>query len=304
MSTTPSNHHPVSRYLVYGGKGWIGSQWTVYLKEEYPEIEVIYGSSRCDDLRSVEEELVKLSPSHVVLLIGRTHGPGYATIDYLETPGKLVENIRDNLFCPIAMSLFQTKYHFHLTYLGTGCIFDDHPSVRGDVPFTEEDEPNFFGSSYSIVKGFTDRLLHHPVLQPTLNLRIRMPIAPFYHPRNFITKIVQYEKVCSIANSMSVLSSLFPYMTELIQSKEKGTWNLCNPGAITHQEILEMYKEIVDPSYEWKTFSIEEQNQILLSKRSNNHLDTRKLQRRFPSVPPIHAAVQTALHYYRNTIPV
>ncbi len=39
-----------------------------------------------------------------------------------------------------------------------------------------------------------------------------------------------------------------------------------------------MYKEIVDPSFTWKNFTIEEQDKILLSKRSNNLLDTSKLE--------------------------
>ena len=59
----------------------------------------------------------------------------------------------------------------------------------------------------SIVKGFTDRLMK---LNNTnvLNLRIRMPINDTYNPRNFITKITNYEKVCSISNSMTVLPDL------------------------------------------------------------------------------------------------
>ena len=257
----------MTKFLIYGSRGWIGSQWIQYLQMEYPDIEIVEGKTRCDDIQSLETELTTVSPTHVILLIGRTHGPGYSTIDYLETPGKLVENVRDNLFCPVMMALFQKQLGFHLTYLGTGCIFTDDPDTRGGyIPFTESDEPNFFGSSYSIVKGYTDRIMHHPFLEKdVLNLRIRMPISASYHPRNFITKIVQYEKVCSIPNSMSVLPSLFPYMTKLVCDCERGTWNLCNPNAIQHEEILQMYKEIVDPSFEWKLFSQEEQDKLYLS---------------------------------------
>ena len=38
-----------------------------------------------------------------------------------------------------------------------------------------------------------------------LNLRIRMPITGEPNARNFITKITNYEKICSIKNSMTVL---------------------------------------------------------------------------------------------------
>jgi len=46
-------------------------------------------------------------------LIGRTHGTYegqyIGTIDYLEKPGKLVENVRDNLFWTIGIRIFIKK---------------------------------------------------------------------------------------------------------------------------------------------------------------------------------------------------
>ena len=38
-----------------------------------------------------------------------------------------------------------------------------------------------------------------------------------------------------------------------------------------------MYKEIVDPNFEWKNFNLEEQSKILDSDRSNNFLQTKKV---------------------------
>ena len=57
-----------------------------------------------------------------------------------------------------------------------------------------------------------------------------------------------------------------------------GTVNMTNPGLISHNEILEMYREIVDKDFKWNNFSIEEQRQILASERSNNFLDTSRLE--------------------------
>jgi 3,5-epimerase/4-reductase len=218
--------------------------------------------------------------------IGRTHGvyenEVIGTIDYLEKPGKLVENINDNLFSPIGLAEISKKNGIHFTYLGTGCIFeyDEQKHIYGnqETGFLEADLPNFFGSSYSIVKGYTDRLMQLLYSDSTLNARIRMPITDEQDsPRNFITKITTYKKVCSIPNSMTVLDELLPVLIEMALKKQVGTVNLTNPGLISHNEILEMYKEIVDPDFTWSNFSIEEQNQILASKRSNNCLDTMKL---------------------------
>jgi hypothetical protein len=38
-----------------------------------------------------------------------------------------------------------------------------------------------------------------------------------------------------------------------------------------------MYKEIIDSSFIWENFTIDEQNNVLASKRSNNFLNTEHL---------------------------
>ena len=276
------------KFLIYGTNGWIGNKVYNHLKSMKQNIEVVSGNSRVNDIEQLEKEIQEVQPTHVISLIGRTHGTYegeyIGTIDYLEKPGKVYENVRDNLFSPMVLSLFAKKYDFHFTYLGTGCIFqfdESHPFGEEKNGFHEESKPNFFGSSYSIVKGFTDQLMHL-VEDNVLNVRIRMPITDEFNKRNFITKITTYDKVCSVPNSMSVLNELIPFMIDMAMKKLKGTVNLTNPGLISHNEILEMYKEIVDPKFTWKNFNIEEQNEILASGRSNNFLETFRLESLYP----------------------
>lgn len=289
--------------LIYGHKGWIGQQIIQYLNKIYQQYQFKYicGKARVNNVNEVEDEIKSIYPTHVISLIGRTHGDGIQTIDYLEN--HLYENVRDNLFAPIVLSMLSNKYNFHLSYLGTGCIFeyenlDDILNGETDYKlFNEEDRPNFTGSSYSIVKGFTDELMH---LTNTLNIRIRMPITSKSNQRNFITKITSYEKICSIPNSMTVLDELIPIMMDLVFKKHTGTINMVNPGVISHNEILEMYKEIVDPEFTWQNFTIEEQDVILNSKRSNNHLETKKLQELYPTVKNIRESVRECLERFNK----
>jgi dTDP-glucose 4,6-dehydratase/UDP-glucose 4,6-dehydratase len=129
-----------------------------------------------------------------------------------------------------------------------------------------------------------------------------MPITDTYNKRNFITKITTYEKICSIANSMSVLPELLPLVLDMMKNKTKGTLNLTNPGVISHNEILEMYKEIVVPTFKWTNFEIEEQSKILKSDRSNNYLNTDKLKELYPNVKNIKDAVRNCLFEYKNSL--
>jgi nucleoside-diphosphate-sugar epimerase len=291
--------------LVYGSKGWIGKQFISYLNNNHKDINICLGESRMDNLEDLRIEIENFKPTNIISFIGRTHGKigdvDFTTIDYLEQEGKLVENIRDNLFSPISLGLLCIEKNIHYAYLGTGCIFNydsTHPYGKEINGFTEESNPNFFGSSYSVVKGFTDRLMHQ-LEANCLNMRIRMPINSENCPRNFITKITNYEKICSIPNSMTVLPDFFPVMFDLLQNRKIGTINLTNPGLVSHNEILEMYKEIVDPTFTYKNFSIEEQDKILASKRSNNYLDTSKIELLYPEVPNIKVSIRKILEKYK-----
>ena len=288
------------KILIYGANGWIGSQVIKYLEDSNTEF--VKGVSRVDNTDDIQNEIISVKPTHVLSLIGRTHGKigdkVYSTIDYLEEDGKLTENIRDNLFSPLVLAMICSANNIHFTYLGTGCVFEydqDHP-CKEENGFTESSLPNFFGSSYSVVKGYTDRLMR--LVSNVLNLRIRMPINSENSPRNFISKITTYEKVCSIPNSMSVLPELIPIAIDMMKNNVKGTVNLTNPGLISHNEILEMYKEIVDPDFKWKNFTINEQNLILSSKRSNNFLDTSRLEMLYPDILNIKDATRKCLESY------
>lgn len=281
--------------LIYGSQGWIGNQ-LVNLLNKNKTLTIICSKNRVNDTIKVENDIQIYKPDRVISLIGRTSGGAYNTIDYLENPSTLNQNLQDNLYSTISLSLLTKKYGIHLTSLGTGCIFsydEKHQPETSSSGFKENDLPNFFGSNYSIVKGYTDRILHQ--IDNVLNVRIRMPITNIDCSKNFISKIIRYEKICSMPNSMTVLPDLLPCLINLIKQGITGTINLTNPGYITHNEILDMYCEIIDPEFSYKNFTIKEQNKVLLGKRSNNNLNTEKLESFFPEVPDIKTSVRNVL---------
>jgi len=291
------------KVLVYGSSGWIGGQFVEVLRAN--EVGFVCGKERCHAREAVAREIDRVSPTHVVSFTGRTHGirggKDYTTIDYLESPEMLTENLRDNLMAPLTLASLCKERNTHYTYLGTGCIFkfdETHPYGLEENGYTERDVPNFFGSQYSVVKGYTDQLMH-AYESNALNLRIRMPIAGVDNPRNFITKIVHYERICSQPNSMTVLPELLPIALKLMRDGVTGTMNFTNPGLICHNDILEMYREKVDPDLTWENFSPAEQRKVLAADRSNNFLDTTRLERHFPDVLDIKTSVSRLLEGYQ-----
>ena len=273
-----------------GGNGWIGKQ-IIDILRTYDEYVIDFDNNiRVNNEKEMETLIVGTQPDRIICLIGRTHGSNIHSIDYLEQKGKLTENVRDNLYAPFVLAELCKKYNIHLTYLGTGCIFSGY-----NKKYTENDDPDFFGSSYSVIKGFTDRIMKF--YDNVLNVRIRMPITDeLFCNRNFIYKITHYKKICDMPNSMSVLPELLPIMIDMSIHKRTGTINLTNPNKISHNEILEMYKQIVDPNFRWTNFTVEEQNKILASERSNNELSSDKLLHWYPNIKSIHDSVKDILY--------
>jgi len=294
---------PTRTALVWGGRGWIGGQFTTILANR--GWRVVNATSRADNREAVAAEVASVQPTHIVSLIGRTHGPGFTTIDYLEQKGKLVDNMADNLYGPVVLAGVAKANGLHMMYMGTGCIFeyDETHVCTADASgkgFTEGDKPNFVGSGYSTVKGFTDQIMGNEFADTVLNVRIRMPISSVDGPRNFISKIIAYKKICSIPNSMTVLDDILPMLAECMEKQVKGTINATNPGVIDHHTILEWYKALQNPEHTWEEIS----NDVLVSQwvkgaRSNNYLDTTRIQSLFPDIPPIGVSVRKILEANR-----
>lgn len=283
------------RVLVFGAKGWIGQQFLSNTSHE-----VIIAQNRPENYSDTFKEIEDVNPDCVVSFLGRTYGTApdgklIPSIDYLELPGKLYENMRDNFYAPYNLATICEKLNIHFIYLGTGCIY----TYTSDKKiFTEEDIPNFFGSGYSTVKGYTDQVLRN--FKNTLQLRIRMPVSKLVSGRNLIEKLVGYPNICSMPNSMTVLDDMWPIIDKMIEVRESGVYNLTNPGTAEHNWILEKYKELIKPDHTWNLISYEEQMKYIKSERSNNKMDTTKLKtfcdKYGLELLPIQESILRALH--------
>lgn len=162
------------------------------------------------------------------------------------------------------------------------------------IGFTETDPANFSGSYYSYVKAHAERMLVSAYEANTLILRLRMPVSDDLHSRSFVTKITKYAHVVDIPNSNSILTDLLPCSVKLAEEKVTGVYNFTNPGAISHNEVLALYKQYVDPSFTWQNFSLEEQAKVIKAGRSNCELDASKLVHKMREygmeIPEIHLA--------------
>mmetsp|Transcript_34626 Transcript_34626/g.107064 ORF Transcript_34626/g.107064 Transcript_34626/m.107064 type:complete len:305 (+) Transcript_34626:93-1007(+) len=281
------------KFLLYGKNGWIGGMLIELIKASGDE--VVLGDARLENREAVAAEIDKHAPTRVLNAAGVTGRPN---VDWCEFNKQTV--IRTNIIGCLNLADLCWQRKIHCTLYATGCIFeydDAHPLGGGlSTAFTEEERANFDGSYYSMTKGFCEEMLR-AFLDHLTVLRVRMPISDDLSPRNFITKISKYEKVVDVPNSMTVLHDLLPASLELSRRELSGIYNFCNPGAISHNECLELYKKHVDPAFTWTNFTLEEQDKILAAKRSNNELNCQKLVDALPDmdIPEIHVALDRCM---------
>lgn len=273
METAPTE---MKKVLVFGGKtGWIGGLMVDLCKEK--GIEVKAADSRIENRSDVDAELEEFKPTHVLMSAGITGRPN---IDWCEDHKP--DTIRTNVIGTLNVADLCNSRNIHCTIYATGCIFkydEAHPLGSG-IGFKEDAAPNFDESFYSETKGYMEQLLK---CYPTsLILRVRMPISDDLIHRNFVTKIVKYERVVNIPNSMTVLTEMLPASLAMAKKGLTGVYNFTNPGVISHNEVLDLYTKYIDPTYTYTNFTVEEQAKVIKAGRSNNELDTTKLMEDMP----------------------
>ncbi|KAJ7294243.1 hypothetical protein O6H91_18G080900 [Diphasiastrum complanatum] len=273
------------KFLIYGRTGWIGGLLGNLCSKQGISYE--YGHGRLENRSQLEADIAAVKPTHVFNAAGVTGRPN---VDWCES--HKVETIRANVIGTLTLADVCREHGLLLINYATGCIFEydsAHPLGSGKG-FLENDKPNFTGSYYSKTKAMVEELLKE--YDNVCTLRVRMPISSdLTNPRNFITKISRYEKVVNIPNSMTVLDELLPISIEMAKRNLRGIWNFTNPGIISHNEILELYKKYIDSNFKWSNFTLEEQAKVIVAPRSNNELDASKLSKEFPELLSIKESV-------------
>jgi hypothetical protein len=105
---------------------------------------------------------------------------------------------------------------------------------------------------------------------------------------------------------MTVLDDMWPIIDKMIEVKELGVYNLTNPGTAEHDWILKEYKPLFNPDHTWNLISYKEQMNYIKSERSNNEMDTTKLENfckeHSIELLPIKESIIRALHRRYSTV--
>lgn len=184
-------------------------------------------------------------------------------------------------------------------HVSSGCIY---AGAREDgTEFTEEDAPNFTFrqnncSFYSGTKALGEEILSNA--KNTYIWRLRIPFDENDSPRNYLTKLMRYQKLLQAENSISQLNE---FVASTFACWEKqipyGIYNVTNPGYVSTSEVVDLILEsgICQKEYEFFCDESEFMFKAAIAPRSNCIMSSAKLTGTGIEMTPVKEAIRNAL---------
>lgn len=226
-----------------------------------------FSKKRIHSLKDAQDEIKKYRPRILINCIGHT---GKTNIDDCELNKD--KTLFANTFVPIILAEAALRNGIKLIDISSGCIY--HFDYSQDRPIREEKIPDFFDLYYSRTKIYAERALE--VLCHRFNIlivRIRIPLDSRPHPRNILTKLINYKRAIDTPNSITYIPDFIKALDHLIKIDARGVYNVVNRGALRYPRLLDTYKKYI-PDFRYKTIDY----QMLHTIRTNLILSTKKLE--------------------------
>jgi len=199
--------------------------------------------------KEAERLLKKYRPKTVINCIGIT---GRRNVDDCEQDidGVLLANS----FIPVILAEACLRNNIKLVHISSGCIFNY--DYKKDKPIREESQDYFFKLFYSRSKIYAERAIEK--LSRDYNiliLRIRIPLTDEEHPKNLLDKLLKYNKVIDIPNSVTYIPDFIKAVKHLLKINAKGVYNVVNKGGLRYPKLMEAY-QIFYPGYKFKVVPV------------------------------------------------
>ncbi len=191
-------------------------------------------------------------------------------------------------------------------HISSGCIYS---GIRPDGSgFSEEDAPNFTFKSgrcsyYSGTKALGEAALAG---YPNVYIwRLRIPFDNIDHSRNYLSKLMRYNRLLDATNSISELQEFAAATLSCWEHRLPfGTYNVTNPGRVSTREVVELIKRSGVCSKEFSFFENEDEFMRSTAKtpRSNCVLDSSKLLLSGIQLTEVHEAIERDLRLWQKSL--
>jgi len=286
-------------YLL-GGSGYVGQAYQALLAGKgIPFRNVRRADLDYTDAVTLRDALRRDRPEFLINAAGYTGKPN---VDACEVHKS--ECLDGNAVLPGTVARACAEAGVPWGHVSSGCIYNGARPDGGG--FTEADTPNFTFragpcSFYSGTKALGEEVLAD---QPGVYIwRLRIPFDARDNPRNYLTKLMRYERLLEATNSISQLHE-FAAATFACWEKRVpfGIYNITNPGQVTTREVVDLIRRSGVCPKEFRFFASEEEFMRIAAKtpRSNCVLDSSKLARAGIQLTEVREAVARALREWKG----
>jgi dTDP-4-dehydrorhamnose reductase len=281
--------------LLLGGSGYIGTAFRKHLEQQgIPYRNATRAKSDYTQPAILVRLLRELKPDFLINCAGYTGKPNVDACELHKT-----ECLLGNAVIPGIIGKACEQAGIPWGHVSSGCIYNGiRPDGQG---FTENDPPNFSFrqnncSFYSGTKALGEELLAGA--GNCFVWRLRIPFNNENSPRNYLHKVMHYERLLDARNSLSQLNEFVRATLECWERQVPfGIYNVTNPGSVSTREVVEMILKSSIMKKDFNFFRDEEEFMRVAAKtpRSNCVLDTHKLQRAGIKMTEVHEAIEQAL---------
>jgi dTDP-4-dehydrorhamnose reductase len=210
--------------------------------------------------------------------------------------------LRGNAVLPGIIADACKKLNIPWGHVSSGCIYTSSGHVWRSNGWTEEDKPNFTFRSkggcswYSGTKGLGEEVLAG--YDNVYIWRLRIPFNNINSPRNYLSKLMNYNTLLDATNSLSDLNEFVSACLDSYLNKlPYGIYNVTNPGKVTTKEVIELINKYKIVDKEFKFFKDESEFMKVAAKtpRSNCVLDSSKILNAGIKLTEVHEALDKVL---------
>ncbi len=285
--------------LLLGGSGYVGNEFRQFFDNHAIQYRSL---SRMDADYTRRDVLIRvIRESNATFLINAAGYTGKPNVDACEL--HKADCLLGNSVLPGIIRDACEHCNLPWGHVSSGCIYTGtKPDGSG---FTEADPPNFSFrtnncSFYSGCKALGEECLRES--KSNYCWRLRIPFNHVDSRRNYLSKLMRYERLLNATNSVSQLNEFVNACWQCWNLKVPfGTYNVTNTGVVTTREVVLKLKTHLHLTKDFKFFDSEEQFMAIAAKtpRSNCVLDNSKLRARGIEISDVHDAIDRDLRNWK-----
>jgi dTDP-4-dehydrorhamnose reductase len=201
-----------------------------------------------------------------------------------------------NVTVPLYITRVANELKIPIIHIGSGCIYSGYDKKYTETDLSDFGADSFDSSFYSKTKDAFEKL------SSTLDryiFRIRIPFNGIVEPKNYLYKLLHYDNLISMQNSVTNVDDLVKFTFKFIDKKPAlGIYNVTNTGSIEARSIVSMMRDNNLENSKWKFIDIEDAEFRVA--RSNCILNTDKIKKLGLELPNVNDSIIASIEEYKK----